>query len=93
MVIDPGYNNKVIATVVSVKGHCAAGHKVGDKFEVSVINAGNMCGLCYNRIFPALCTYQFDGNFPWWVGDNAIVQCPDQKNLVSIKLEKEKIEK
>lgn len=93
MVKDPGYKNKVTATIIEVKGECVAGHKVGDTFEISVINTGNMCGLCYNRIFPALCTYQFDGKFPWWSQDNAIVECPDRKNLVSIRLEKSSIEK
>ncbi len=47
MVEQVGY--KVIGTVKRVKGHCTAGHKVGDKFELSGYSADGLCGFFYPR--------------------------------------------
>ena len=36
---------KVIGTIKSVKGHCNAGHKAGDKLEISGRNTAGLCWL------------------------------------------------
>ena len=88
MAKDPMLGYKIVATVTRVKGKCNADHRVGESFEISIHNPGNLCGSFYHNIFPALQTFQFGGNMPWWQGDTIQLQCPDSHNLVSIKLER-----
>jgi uncharacterized repeat protein (TIGR04076 family) len=88
MAEDPGIGYKVVATVTGVKGDCSAGHKEGDKFEISCHNPGGLCGWFYHDIFPSLSTFQFGGGLPWWEGDAIELQCPDSYNLVTLKLER-----
>lgn len=88
MALDPGLGYKVVATVIESKGHCSAGHKVGDTLEISCHNPGGLCGFFYHDLFPALQTFQFGGNLPWWSEDSIEVGCPDSKNLVTLKLKR-----
>lgn len=88
MAADPKIGNKVIATVVESKGHCSAGHQVGDTFELSCHNPAGLCGYFYHDIFPSLSTFQFGGSMPWWQGDTIQLSCPDHQNLVTLKLER-----
>jgi len=88
MAEDPGIGYKVTAEVIAAKGNCSAGHKVGDKMEISCHNPGGMCGWFYHDIFPDLTTLQFGGSLPWWSGDAIEKQCRDPYNLVTIKLER-----
>lgn len=88
MALEPGIGHKVVATVIESKGHCSAGHKEGDTFEISCHNPAGLCGFFYHDIFPALQAFQFGGKLPWWDGDVINVQCPDPKNLVTLKLER-----
>lgn len=88
MAIDPCIGKKIFATITSVKGKCTVGHQKGDTFEISCHNPDGLCGFFYHNIFPTLSTFQFGGNLPWWEGDAIQVQCPDQYNLVTLKLER-----
>jgi len=90
MANDPGLGYRVVATVVSVKGRCSAGHREGDVFEISCHDAHGLCGFFYHDIFPDLQTLQFGGRLPWWQGDAIEVECPDSKNLVTLRLERSK---
>ncbi len=90
MAQDPGIGFKVVATITGVGGECGAGHKEGDKFEISCHNPGGLCGFFYHDIFPSLSTFQFGGSLPWWEGDTIQLQCPDSENLVTMKLERMK---
>jgi uncharacterized repeat protein (TIGR04076 family) len=90
MAEDPGLGYKIVATVTDVKGKCSAGHKRGEKFEISCHNPAGLCGFFYNKIFPSLQTFQFGGCLPWWQGESIQLQCPDMQNLVTIKLERTK---
>lgn len=88
MAADPGIGKKIIATVISAKGHCSAGHKEGDSFEISCHNPAGLCGFFYHDIFPSLQTFQFGGSLPWWQGDEIELSCPDHHNLVTLLLER-----
>lgn len=88
MANNPGIGKKVMATVVSVKGTCSAGHQAGETFEVSCHDPNGLCGYFYHDLFPNLSTFQFGGNLPWWNGDTIQAQCPDSYNLVTLKLER-----
>ena len=81
--------HKVIGTIIDQKGRCVAGHKVGDKFEVSHLNTGGLCGSFYNTIFPWLLVLQYGGRFPeQWnePPDGIVVDCVDRRNAVTIEL-------
>ena len=61
---------RVVATVIDKKKRgCSAGHKVGDTFELSCLDADGMCGWLYHDLFPHLLTFQHGGTLPWWDGD------------------------
>jgi len=81
---------RVIATVKEVKGHCNAGHKVGDQFELSGHNTGNMCGFFYHDLFPYVIMLQFGGGFPpeWGNPDVIEMSCMDRMNEVTIELQR-----
>jgi uncharacterized repeat protein (TIGR04076 family) len=84
-----GYH--VIGTITSIKGTCGAGHKVGDKFEMSSrVNAG-LCGWLYYNIFPHLILLQNGGHIGKGRGKSISMICPDQKNEVTIELKPKKV--
>jgi uncharacterized repeat protein (TIGR04076 family) len=74
-----------MAEVTGLKGTCSAGHKVGDRFELSCHDAAGMCGFLYTALFPTLNVMQFDGTFPWGT-DEAVFNCPDAYNLLTVKV-------
>ena len=88
MAEDPGIGYRVVATVTAAKGECSAGHRVGERFEISCHNPGGLCGFFYHDIFPNLSTFQFGGRLPWWKGETAEMGCPDPHNQVTIRLER-----
>jgi len=88
MATDPGIGYRVVATVKSVKGECSAGHRVGERFEISCHDSAGLCGFFYHDMFPSLCTFQFGGAMPWWNGDVIEAVCPDPHNQVTIQLER-----
>lgn len=92
MAKDPGLGYRIQATVVGAVGHCNAGHREGDAFEISCHNPAGLCGFFYHDIFPSLMTFQFGGSLPWWQGDAIQLECPDRHNLVTLRLERFKRE-
>ncbi len=90
MANDPGVGFKVIGTIKSVKGHCNAGHKVGDQFPLSGHNTAGLCGFFYHDIYPYLIMLQFGGGFPKEWGDPDVLQleCMDKTNAVTIQLKR-----
>ncbi|MFQ6074834.1 MAG: TIGR04076 family protein [Candidatus Bathyarchaeia archaeon] len=80
-----------IATVVSQKGRCGAGHRVGDAFEINTHKTGGICGYCYHDLFPTLMTLAMGGKIPWWKDQNEFTyECPDKTNPVTFKIVKRK---
>ncbi|MGB2800498.1 MAG: TIGR04076 family protein [Dehalococcoidia bacterium] len=79
---------RVVGTIKAVKGTCSAGHKVGDKLELSGHNTAGLCGFFYHDIYPYLIMLQFGGSFPAEWGDPDVVQleCMDRANAVTIEL-------
>ena len=77
----------VIAEVISQKGTCAAGHKVGDKFIIGQQTVPNLCSWAFYSLFPFAEVLQFGGSFPWESEQNkATVACPDPDNPVVFEL-------
>lgn len=80
----------VIARVISQKGTCDAGHKVGDEFTIGQSTPQGMCSWAFYTLFPFAETLRFGGSFPWEKdSDKAIVACPDPANPVVFELRRE----
>ena len=79
--------HKVVARVVSQKGTCALGHKVGDEFVIGDYAPEGMCSWAFYTIFPFATVLQFGGAFPWEKNpEKTIVACPDSENPVVFEL-------
>ena len=79
--------SNVTAKVISQKGTCVAGHKVGDKFVIGQQTPPNLCSWAFYTIFPFAEVLQFGGSFPWEKDkDKSMVACPDPDNPVVFEL-------
>ena len=92
MANDPKVGYRVIGTIKGVKGHCNAGHKVGDQIELSGHNTGGLCGFFYHDAFPYVIMLQFGGGFPkeWGGPDVVNLECMDRTNAVTMELKRVK---
>lgn len=80
----------VIGTITGVKGTCSAGHKVGDRVELSMHKTGGLCGAFYHDIYPYVLMLQMGGSFPaeWGDVDTIHLECMDKTNAVTIELKR-----
>ncbi len=82
---------KITGTIKSIKGECSAGHKVGDKLELSGHSCGGLCGFFYHDIYPYIIMLQYGGSFPWGADpDTVVLECMDRHNAVTIELHRER---
>jgi len=78
---------QVVARVISQKGTCAAGHKVGDEFSVGGLTPEGLCSFAYCALFPFASVLQYGGSFPWEKDqDKTTAACPDAANPVVFEL-------
>ena len=87
----PQVGNRVVGTIVDVKGSCSWGHKVGDSFEISAHDTAGVCGFFYHDLFPKLMMLQFSGKYPWGNPDALQLECPDRHNCVKIELRRDPV--
>lgn len=81
---------KIMAKVVSQKGACEAGHKLGDEFEIGQTTPEGLCSWAFMVLFPFAEPLQFGSSFPWEKDpDKARVACPDPNNPVVFELRRE----
>jgi uncharacterized repeat protein (TIGR04076 family) len=81
---------RIIAKVISQKGTCEAGHRVGDEFEIGQTTPEGMCSWAFYTIFPFAEPLEFGASFPWERDpDKARVSCPDPDNPVVFELRRE----
>ncbi|MCK4221508.1 MAG: TIGR04076 family protein [Dehalococcoidia bacterium] len=79
--------SEVVARVISQKGTCVAGHKVGDEFVIGQETRSGMCSWAFCTLFPFAEVLQFGGSFPWEDEPNkATVACPHPANPVVFDL-------
>jgi uncharacterized repeat protein (TIGR04076 family) len=77
----------VIAKVISQRGTCEAGHRVGDEFVIGQKTPPGLCSWAFHTLFPFVEVLQFGGAFPWEEDpDKATVACPDAANPVIFEL-------
>ncbi|MFC1866536.1 TIGR04076 family protein [Thermodesulfobacteriota bacterium] len=74
----------VAVKVISQKGHCAMGHKVGDEWVIKdYCTPAGICMGAFDSIFPVTSVMAFDGKYPWCSDpDAAEVACSDAQNPV-----------
>ena len=73
--------------VVSQKGTCTAGHRVGDEFVLGEKTPDGLCSWAFAAIFPFANAIRFGGSLPWEDDpDEATVACPDPDNPVVFQL-------
>lgn len=78
---------KIIAKVISQKGHCESGHKVGDEFVMGQQTPPGLCSWAFQSIFAPAQVLEFGGSFPWEKDPNkSIVACPDADNPLVFEL-------
>ncbi|MBI2918292.1 MAG: TIGR04076 family protein [Chloroflexi bacterium] len=85
--------NKTRITVVSVGGHCAQGHTVGQQWEMEGKSPAGLCMSALGSLLPRLTALRFDAQFPWATEDKdaIVVACPDAKNPVVFELRRIKM--
>lgn len=78
----------VEAKVLSQKGSCALGHKVGDavKFTENSVE-GHICIHALYSMLPAVFAMLFDARFPWLNNPDVKTHaCPDAHNPVVFEI-------
>ncbi len=72
---------KVVVKVVSQKGDCIAGHRVGDEFTLGQMSPAGMCLPALAVVYPYFRVLELGGNF-WQSSEPNLIRvpCPDVKN-------------
>lgn len=79
--------HEVAVRVLSQKGTCGAGHKVGDEWVISGHTPEGICLSAFNALLPAARVLMFGGAFPWSSDpDVATAACPDAANPVVFEI-------
>jgi TIGR04076 family protein len=69
--------------VISQKGRCSVGHKVGDVWVTTGKSPEGICLNAFGMLLPNVRTLMYGGEFPWETDkDTAVVCCPDVANPV-----------
>ena len=77
----------VVVKIISQKGTCGEGHKVGDEWVIGSKIPGGICLSACSVLLPDAGVLRFGGSFPWESNpDVAIVACPDVGNPVVFEL-------
>jgi uncharacterized repeat protein (TIGR04076 family) len=80
----------VVAKVISQRGTCEAGHRVGDEFVIGQKAPPGICSWAFYTLFPFTEVLQFGDSFPWEKDSNkATIACPDPENPVIFELRRE----
>ena len=85
---------RIVVEVLTQKGHCAAGHKVGDKiiFENDEIK-GKLCITALYSMIAKIFAMKYGADFPWEENkDIATHTCPDGANPVTFQITREEKE-
>ena len=77
--------------VISLKGHCGAGHKVGDEWTFTNTTPGGICTTAMAAILPDVRALMFGGSFPWGSDkDSSTCACPDAANPLIFEIRRVK---
>jgi uncharacterized repeat protein (TIGR04076 family) len=74
-------------TVISQKGACGEGYKVGDSWIIGSRTPEGMCMHAFGVLLPIQRVLRYGGEFPWEKDKNVtLVVCLDVENPVVFKL-------
>jgi uncharacterized repeat protein (TIGR04076 family) len=77
----------VIAKVISQKGKCDSGHKVGDEWVIGPKTPEGICMGAYHAMYAYAFVLLTGAPIPWGDDPNvASLACPDQNNPVVFEL-------
>jgi uncharacterized repeat protein (TIGR04076 family) len=77
----------VEVSVVSQKGNCGAGHKVGDNWIIKNTTPAGICLSAYQVLDHNIDILKYGGKYPWSKDeDSCEIVCPDPANPVVFKL-------
>jgi uncharacterized repeat protein (TIGR04076 family) len=77
----------IVARVISQKGTCAAGHRVGDEFVLDEKTPPGLCSWAFHSLFPFAEVLKYGGFFPWEKDPvKTTVACVDPDNPVVFEL-------
>jgi uncharacterized repeat protein (TIGR04076 family) len=79
------------ATINRVSGQCPYGHREGETYKITNVNAGGLCGALYNSIRDSVLTTHYGACVPWEKSAGAFKGvCPEMKVEVDVRrMEKE----
>ena len=78
---------KVNIRVISQKGACEAGHRVGDEWPVGEKTPEGLCIFALGSLLPFITPLMFGASFPWEKDpDVTTVACPDAENPVVFEI-------
>jgi len=79
---------EVLIRVVSQKGTCSQGHKVGDEWAIRERKTPEgMCISAFNALYSNARVLMFDGVLPWTPDpDVSEIACPDVHNPVVFEI-------
>jgi len=78
---------KITLKIVSQKGTCVFGHKVGEEFDVSRGTPEGLCPAVYHSAYPAIFALMAGGEIPWEEDkDTAHIACTDSVNPVVVEV-------
>lgn len=76
-------------TVISRKGACSAGHKVGDKWVMGLYVPQGLCSTAFAALYPFAKALRFGAEFPFAKPDGSVeVICPDAGNPLVFALKR-----
>jgi uncharacterized repeat protein (TIGR04076 family) len=80
----------VAIKVISQKGNCHSGHKVGDEWVMRSHNhktPPDICLFAFNSLYPLAQVLMYGGSFPWSTNpDVTSIACIDEDNPVVFEL-------
>ncbi len=77
----------VAVKVISQKGTCGAGHKVGGEWVIGSKTPEGICLSAFNALYPNVRVLMFGGTLPWASNpDITTAACPDAANPVVFEL-------
>ena len=77
----------IAVKVISQKGTCGGGHKVGDEWIIGSKAPEGICLSAFNALLPNVMVMRFGGSFPWKNdSDVTTVACPDAQTTVVFEL-------
>ncbi|MBT3363002.1 MAG: TIGR04076 family protein [Chloroflexi bacterium] len=81
----------VTVKIISAKGHCTAGHKVGEEWVVGPHTPAGICVAAFNSLIPTIRVLRYNGFYGSESGPNTTqhtIACQDGDNPVIFEVKR-----